>query len=294
MFTTADKVSRSATTVPRQSAQPFFARKHDSAFFSGTESAAPTSFIQPKLSVSHPDDPQEKEADSMANKVMTMPEPAAATSASDKKEEIQRKEEGEKEVQRSADDKEHEVQRSESPVIQMKEEQEEVQRAADEQEVQRKEEQEETAVQRAAEKEEEKVHTKLVDSGSSVSGTVIQTKCASCEQEKKVDRKIHTLPHSYTIQRSARGPPQQSAPSFEQNLQSTRSIGNPMPDETRTFMESRFSADFSGVRVHTGETAVQMNRKINAQPLPTETIFILTVASILPPPRKVKRFLPTN
>ncbi|MCY7272251.1 MAG: DUF4157 domain-containing protein [Phormidesmis sp. CAN_BIN44] len=41
--------------------------------------------------------------------------------------------------------------------------------------------------------------------------------------------------------------------------------GEPLSGEVRSFMEPRFGADFSQVRVHTGSEAVQMNRDLNAQ-----------------------------
>ncbi|MDY6783731.1 MAG: DUF4157 domain-containing protein [Cyanobacteriota bacterium] len=41
--------------------------------------------------------------------------------------------------------------------------------------------------------------------------------------------------------------------------------GQPLEQETRSFMESRFGADFSGVRVHTDSAAVQMNKDLGAQ-----------------------------
>ena len=256
MFTCADKVSKHVTTVQRQSAQPFFARKHADTFFSGSEKAStPASFIQPKLSVSSPEDAQEKEADQMASKVMTMPESApVATSASQPKEELNRKEE------------EQDVQRMEASGIQLKEETEEVQREGEEKEIQRKED-DETSVQRIEEKQEEKIQTKaFAGSDSSSFNHIIQAKCSACE-EKKVDRKVASVPLSYTVQRSSRGPPGDSEhnSSFEQNLQNTRGTGNALPGETRSFMESRFSADFSGVRIHTSETAVQMNKEVHAQ-----------------------------
>jgi hypothetical protein len=55
----------------------------------------------------------------------------------------------------------------------------------------------------------------------------------------------------------------------ESNLENRLSIsqggGSPLPDEVRSFMEPRFGADFSQVRVHTDSEAVQMNRELNAQ-----------------------------
>lgn len=52
---------------------------------------------------------------------------------------------------------------------------------------------------------------------------------------------------------------------MESALSSSRGGGSPLPGETRAFMESRFGADFSGVRVHTGGEAVQLSREVQAQ-----------------------------
>ncbi len=41
--------------------------------------------------------------------------------------------------------------------------------------------------------------------------------------------------------------------------------GSPLPRGVRGFMEARFRADFSPVRVHTGEPAARLNRKLQAQ-----------------------------
>lgn len=52
---------------------------------------------------------------------------------------------------------------------------------------------------------------------------------------------------------------------IEHRLGRSRGTGNPLPDYVRGFMEPRFGSDFSGVRVHTGHEAVQMNQALNAQ-----------------------------
>jgi Domain of unknown function (DUF4157) len=52
---------------------------------------------------------------------------------------------------------------------------------------------------------------------------------------------------------------------FESALGASKSGGSPLPEPVRSFMEPRFGADFSGVRVHTGEESVQMSRAIGAQ-----------------------------
>jgi outer membrane protein OmpA-like peptidoglycan-associated protein len=43
------------------------------------------------------------------------------------------------------------------------------------------------------------------------------------------------------------------------------SSGSAMPESVRSFMEPRFGADFSGVRLHSGLQAAQMNRALGAQ-----------------------------
>ena len=52
---------------------------------------------------------------------------------------------------------------------------------------------------------------------------------------------------------------------FDQRLAASRGGGRPLPGEVREFMEPRFGADFSGVRVHSGAEAAQLNRSVSAQ-----------------------------
>jgi hypothetical protein len=57
----------------------------------------------------------------------------------------------------------------------------------------------------------------------------------------------------------------QPSSNLEDRLNGSKGGGSPLSDDVRSFMEPRFGADFSGVRVHTGSNAVQMNRDVNAQ-----------------------------
>lgn len=66
------------------------------------------------------------------------------------------------------------------------------------------------------------------------------------------------------LQRAANGSVQASK-DLESQLQGSKGGGSALPDEVRTFMEPRFGADFSKVRVHTDSQAVQMNRELGAQ-----------------------------
>lgn len=50
----------------------------------------------------------------------------------------------------------------------------------------------------------------------------------------------------------------------EARLSQSKGRGSPLPESVRAYMEPRFGADFSDVRVHTGRDAVQMNRDVGA------------------------------
>lgn len=74
MFSTAEKTSKTASSAPKQGAAGSFFRKAEESSFFGTQETPSFfnggSFIQPKLSVSSPDDPHEKEADAVADHVV--------------------------------------------------------------------------------------------------------------------------------------------------------------------------------------------------------------------------------
>lgn len=52
---------------------------------------------------------------------------------------------------------------------------------------------------------------------------------------------------------------------FESHLVAQQGRGQPLPGITRAFMENQFGTDFSGVRLHTGSVAAQLNRTARAQ-----------------------------
>ena len=211
MFSTSEKTNKHTSPVQQRADGPVFFRKAgEETYFGSRES--PSFFrpaIQPKLSVSTPDDPQEKEADGMADRVMRMQD-VGVTAPAKEEEKLQRKEDEEEQVQAKRD-------------IGFK--------------LQRKEEEEET----------------------------VQAKPLDTPARNSVLNNQNNSNHSvFSIQRSGRGPPSTSAP-FEQTLSSTKGRGSPLPSGTQQVMESRFQADFSSVRVHTGSYAESMSSQIQAQ-----------------------------
>ncbi len=81
----------------------------------------------------------------------------------------------------------------------------------------------------------------------------LQRKCAECEEEEKLQKKTETT-SSQTASASVAG-----------NLNSSKGSGNPLPHNARTKMESSFGTDFSHVRIHNDNAAVQMSKDLHAQ-----------------------------
>ncbi|MBV4360532.1 DUF4157 domain-containing protein [Parasegetibacter sp. MAH-26] len=225
MFSYTNKTTSSAPLLQAKAGSNTFFRKAGEESFFGTKEP-PTFFnkpIQAKLTVSTPDDPHEKEADAVADKVMRMHEPVKAPGQ--KQDALQRKEEEEVHA------------KHEAPVISK-------------------------IYCKAA--GEEKLHAKLE--------TVVHAKAQASEAapvnisagSNQTTDNVISLYHSDVIQQSGRGPPASSIP-FEQTLSSSKGNGSALPDDTKQFMESRFNADFSGVRVHTDQTATQLTSSVNAK-----------------------------
>jgi hypothetical protein len=80
-------------------------------------------------------------------------------------------------------------------------------------------------------------------------------------EPKKQKEKIQMMP---SLQLAADGN-REVGGNLENQLNSSKGGGSPLPNEVRSFMEPHFGADLSQVRVHTGGEAVQMNRELNAQ-----------------------------
>jgi hypothetical protein len=259
--------------------------------------------LQAKLTVGAPGDRYEQEADRVADQVLAAPEPqpvqrrphawvgamSPRVQRQEGEEQIQaraaafaiaphiQRQEGEEEIQTksAAGSIQREAEQDElqtRPALQRQEEEEEVQakleslqrQEGEDEEVQakpeaiqRQDEDEElqtkpaTGIQReAAPEEDEEVQTKPV--------AFIQREAAPEEEEQ-----VQTKP---TLQRRNRsGGSLAAPPSMESRLAGRKGSGAHLSPEVRAFMEPRFGADFSGVRVHTGAEAVQMNQELRAQ-----------------------------
>lgn len=91
--------------------------------------------------------------------------------------------------------------------------------------------------------------------------TFIQRKCAHCEEEEKVQRK----PLAAFIQKKGNECGTTAGEAVSQQIKASSGNGRTMDAPVKSFMESRFGTDFSGVKIHTGNDAVQLSRELNAQ-----------------------------
>jgi len=191
------------------------------------------STIQAKLKVGAPNDVYEQEADRVAEQVMTMPEPA----------QVQREiaPEEEKDTLHTKP-----LATTITPLVQR------------------------DAVPGQEDEEENLAQTKLIQRDA-VPGQ--EDEDESLAQAKLIQREVLPGQEDEEENLAQTKPSQQTSPdagfqagdNLENRLNSSQGGGSLLPDEVRSFMEPRFGADFSQVRVHTGSAAVQMSRDLNAQ-----------------------------
>lgn len=95
----------------------------------------------------------------------------------------------------------------------------------------------------------------------------LQTKLQSPYITRFADSGIFTQPKKpdeEKIQRKAEGQPN-VASNVAADIQNSMATGSPLPLSVRRFMEPRFNADFSNVKIHTGDNAARLNKQLNAQ-----------------------------
>ena len=111
------------------------------------------------------------------------------------------------------------------------------------------------------EHEADRMADRVVHSTSPAS--FLQTKCSNCHQENdQVNTKLVSAAPAANANLNG-GDTVSDA--ISQKLVGNRDSGSAMPADTRSFMESKFQTDFSGVRIHTSEPAVQLSQHLNAQ-----------------------------
>ncbi|MEX2261842.1 MAG: DUF4157 domain-containing protein [Bryobacteraceae bacterium] len=236
--------------------------------------------LQPKLRVNDPNDRFEREADHIADRVMSMPEPEARRRerdgrdpvAGERKPPLQRQEAEEEEesssVQREATEEEETsaVQRQEA-----EEPEEEVAQTAALQRQEAEPEEEETAqtasLQRQEEEEEAPEMQRQEAEEEPEEGEVQAFSLQRQEEEEETPAvQRRTADEEEQVERRAKGPRPRISPKFETYLGlMRRSGGQPLSEPLRAFLEPRFHHSFSDVRVHAGPEAAGLARDANAR-----------------------------
>ena len=268
--------------------QPFFSK---TAVGATIQTKPESAFFQAKLTIGQPDDQYEKEADSVADKVVnnTVPPAPKGSFGGVQKQEadaVQRLATPEEENMpatndaRMAEDKqiqEKPLQRAEKkeeekPVqkAEKKEEEKPVQKAEKKEEekpVQKAEKQEEEKpVQKADKKEEEKP----VQKAEKKEEEKPVQKAEKKEEEKpvqKAEKKEEEKPvqRAPAKQEEAKGKGDVKKEPFETRLAHTKGKGKPLPDKIRAKMEAEMQRDFSSVRIHDDAAATALAEEIHAQ-----------------------------
>ena len=104
---------------------------------------------------------------------------------------------------------------------------------------------------------------------------VVQAKCESCMEDQQAEETLqakgetqattsHGPASSSPIQETSTSAKQPST-NLEQQLDANEGNGEALPEETQMEMENAFGQDFSGVNIHTGADAEDMNTKLGAK-----------------------------
>lgn len=133
------------------------------------------------------------------------------------------------------------------------------------------------------EREADRVADAVVSSPSATAPLSIQRMCADCEKEEKVMKKGKKEEEEKdqfvagSIQRKAKedeklqmkqsndGGKSTASSWVSSTINQSESSGHQLPKNEKAMMESRFGADFSHVKIHTGTTADQLNTQLGAQ-----------------------------
>ncbi|HNW89166.1 MAG TPA: DUF4157 domain-containing protein [Bacteroidales bacterium] len=101
----------------------------------------------------------------------------------------------------------------------------------------------------------------------SIADKVMRMPDSSVEDDKNIQAKPIAETISPLIQSSGNGASENSlsGSDIESRINNPSNSGSPLPENSRTFMESSFGTDFSHVKIHTDSNAEQMNKELNAQ-----------------------------
>ena len=224
--------SKPAVAQPKRNA-PFFSKDNDHGFFGQSRNkssffspANAGSCIQPKLTVGKPNDKYEKEADTVADKVvqrMAISENASM---------------GENRVKPLAG--------AISPLVNRK-----CEDCEQEEKVQKKEDTKELQMQRG----DTQIH--------SPQGSCSCPACTAARAKTIQTKPIFESEEQHELQKKGESSPTPS--NLQSDISATKGNGSALPSAARANMESAMGADFSNVKIHTDNKANELSRGLKAQ-----------------------------
>jgi hypothetical protein len=236
-------------------------------FFGEPSFNQPNSTVQARLKMGSVGDKYEKEADSVADRVVSNNDAKSVNKAPAPPVQLSRVKPGDLQKKEAAPEEEVQAKEKTEEPVQMKcsscgedavqtklgsKPEEPVQmkcaacgKADEEKSVQKQAETEEPVQMKCSSCGEESVQAKL----SSKTEEPVQMKCTSCGEESVQKKEGSETPTN----------------DVESTLASSKGGGSKMDETTQSTMESGIGADFSGVNIHTDSNAVQMNQDLGAR-----------------------------
>ncbi len=250
-----------------ETTRPFFDKDNTShAFFKPSESP-----IQTKLTIGKPGDVFEREADAVADKVVNQPAMDNVAPGVQRQDMLQRQDDQASLRLQMEEEKKEEI--ATKPKLQMEEEKKE--EVATKPELQMEEEKkEEVATKPELQMEEEKkeeVATKPELQMEEEKKEEVATKPElQMEEEKKEE--VATKPElqmeeekKEEVATKPESQSQSAGKSLTSQLQRTKGQGHPLPKATLLEMSKALGQDFTTVRIHTDQAAVDMNQQLKSQ-----------------------------
>ncbi|WP_404361388.1 DUF4157 domain-containing protein [Methylotuvimicrobium sp. KM1] len=245
-------VKKSSGTVSKPANQAFFAKAGSSGFFAAAnEPKAPA--VQLKMTANKPGDKFENEADNMADKVMKMPAPEERVQKAELPEEKVQKQE---EPLQKAELPEEKVQKQEEEPLQKAEEPERAIQKQEDEKLQ-KAERPEDKLQKAEAPEDklQKQEEKPLQRAKAPEEELQKAELPDEEIRKKEEEQL---------QRKGDGAPGVSS-QVQSAIHNKTTGGEALSGDVRGFMEPRFGADFSNVRIHRDAESGGLSNQLSAK-----------------------------
>lgn len=97
-------------------------------------------------------------------------------------------------------------------------------------------------------------------------GSLVQKKCSQCKDDELQKKPLADGISSWVQKKSLlSGRQSVASEGITNQINASQGGGSLMGDTTRSFMESSFGNDFSGVKIHTDSNAIQLSKALNAQ-----------------------------